>query len=491
MTSFYGHAPFSASFPQLGANQGIMAQDMYGQHLPMMMPAEGLGQALQTSSYSPEAGVSPYARGGRVQQSGFPLGGIAATLRTQGRHGDTMLAHINPQEAAFLEAMGGSGTINPETGLPEYFFGGLLKNFKGGIGNILSSALFPKPKTNEQLQQEYVAGTYDPHKPVSMPPEQSGFGGMMGSMLGRLQADSQRKQNETFLKWKETTNVPDRNRNYTGYSAHYRPGFDPEEEAFYDNNSPWQQRYSQGGQVKSSYPLGGLAETLRTQGQEGDTVLAHISPREAAFLAEHFGGDINPETGLPQFGFLSKLWKGVKKVAGPAIGAVLGTILTGGNPIGGAIGGGIGGSFGHPNDRVGPVMGGIGGYFGGPALLKGGSALMAGQGLSGIGAGLSSGFGQSSGMLSSGLSSLGNATGLGSFFGGGGSAAGSAAGASSGGGGLGSFFGGNMLNNALLATAIGGTLLRREKPQGPQSVGEAMMQAEKHRWRPDQYPDKD
>jgi hypothetical protein len=31
-----------------------------------------------------------------------------------------MLAHINPQEAALLKAHGGSGTINPHTGLPEF-----------------------------------------------------------------------------------------------------------------------------------------------------------------------------------------------------------------------------------------------------------------------------------------------------------------------------------------------------------------------------------
>jgi hypothetical protein len=99
--------------------------------------------------------------------------------------------------------------------------------------------------------------------------------------------------------------------------------------------------------------------------------------------------------------------------------------------------------------------------------------------------------------------------GLGGFFGGGsgGSAAASQpfsmnpvsqlastlagnGGATTAGGGLGSFLGGGLLNNALLATALGGTLLRREKPQGPQSIGEAMREAEKHRWRADQYPDK-
>lgn len=46
--------------------------------------------------------------------------GIAALLASQGRGGDTMLAHINPEEAALLKAHGGSGTINPQTGLPEF-----------------------------------------------------------------------------------------------------------------------------------------------------------------------------------------------------------------------------------------------------------------------------------------------------------------------------------------------------------------------------------
>jgi len=41
-------------------------------------------------------------------------------LASQGRRGDTELAHVNPQEAALLRALGGSGTINPNTGLREY-----------------------------------------------------------------------------------------------------------------------------------------------------------------------------------------------------------------------------------------------------------------------------------------------------------------------------------------------------------------------------------
>lgn len=46
---------------------------------------------------------------------------LAQILRSKGRHGDTILAHITPKEAAKLKREGGSGTINPDTGLPEFF----------------------------------------------------------------------------------------------------------------------------------------------------------------------------------------------------------------------------------------------------------------------------------------------------------------------------------------------------------------------------------
>jgi hypothetical protein len=57
-------------------------------------------------------------------QNGQPHGlkSLAQELRSYGRDGDTILAHINPQEAAMLKAAGGSGTINPVTGLPEFRF---------------------------------------------------------------------------------------------------------------------------------------------------------------------------------------------------------------------------------------------------------------------------------------------------------------------------------------------------------------------------------
>jgi len=45
----------------------------------------------------------------------------AAKFASKGRNGDTLVAHITPEEAKVLKAMGGSGTINPSTGFLEFY----------------------------------------------------------------------------------------------------------------------------------------------------------------------------------------------------------------------------------------------------------------------------------------------------------------------------------------------------------------------------------
>jgi hypothetical protein len=79
---------------------------------------------------------------------GFARGGIASL----GRNGDTMLAHVTPAEMRMLKANGGAGTINPRTGLPEFFslkkvfskIGRAVKKFaRSTIGKIvIGTALF-------------------------------------------------------------------------------------------------------------------------------------------------------------------------------------------------------------------------------------------------------------------------------------------------------------------------------------------------------------
>ena len=74
--------------------------------------------------YAFGSGLAPvpmpvYKRGGEVKET-YGLDNIAEMIRQRGREGDTVLAHISPQEAGILQLLGGSGTINPYTGLPEF-----------------------------------------------------------------------------------------------------------------------------------------------------------------------------------------------------------------------------------------------------------------------------------------------------------------------------------------------------------------------------------
>jgi|GEM_PF-1343410 len=84
----------------------------------------------QMAGASMPMNVQQFAEGGIVS-----LKPIAKMLAAQGRNGDTMLAHITPTEARLLRRYGGSGTINPITGLPEFF---LKKVFKA-VGNAFKS----------------------------------------------------------------------------------------------------------------------------------------------------------------------------------------------------------------------------------------------------------------------------------------------------------------------------------------------------------------
>jgi hypothetical protein len=67
------------------------------------------------------------------------LRSIAEVIRRANTGGDTVLAHISPREADMLKASGGSGRINPDTGLPS-FEGGQedrIFNFPAGYENTI------------------------------------------------------------------------------------------------------------------------------------------------------------------------------------------------------------------------------------------------------------------------------------------------------------------------------------------------------------------
>jgi hypothetical protein len=81
-----------------------------------------------------------------------------------------MLAHINPEEAALLKSMGGAGTINPQTGLREFY----------GMNQMAAMGLTPAPAALPAF------GTYDGRVPAPAAPapfdikfaDTSGSGGM-------------------------------------------------------------------------------------------------------------------------------------------------------------------------------------------------------------------------------------------------------------------------------------------------------------------------
>jgi hypothetical protein len=83
------------------------------------------------------------------------LKGLAQVLRAQGRGRDTVLAHITPREARKLKREGGSGTINPTTGLPEFEdFGG------GGDYYDFAGAGDYQAATPETYYPDVTGGTY-------------------------------------------------------------------------------------------------------------------------------------------------------------------------------------------------------------------------------------------------------------------------------------------------------------------------------------------
>ena len=136
-----------------------------------------------------ERSTTKMARGG--------LASAARQLRRAGRNGDTMLAHINPREAQMLKQAGGSGTINPSTGLPEYFdFGDFFKlvlpiaiNFIApGLGTTIGTALGASAAWAPALGGALIgAGTSaitggNPLQGAIM----GGMGGGLGDNLGQM-----------------------------------------------------------------------------------------------------------------------------------------------------------------------------------------------------------------------------------------------------------------------------------------------------------------
>jgi hypothetical protein len=166
-----------------------------------------------------------------------------------------------------------------------------------------------------------------------------------------------------------------------------------------------------------AFAKGGLAraaEVTRGAGRDDDSVLLHITPDELEYLRSQWGTPTrNPKTGLPEYGFIGKAWKKIKKViktvapyAGiiaavfmpalaPAIGGALGATGAAATAVGNAVISGAAGAVtgGGKGALTGAVTGGLGSYAGkigstlAPSMSAGtqsviGNALASGAGSS-------------------------------------------------------------------------------------------------------------
>ena len=98
-------------------------------------------QQMQGQGAMEPANLSPIVEG--LQPMGMAEGGladVASYLASQGRGGDRILAHVTPEEAELLKSRGGSGTINPMTGLPE-FKGNPLKSVVNAVKGVVKSVV--------------------------------------------------------------------------------------------------------------------------------------------------------------------------------------------------------------------------------------------------------------------------------------------------------------------------------------------------------------
>ncbi len=116
---------------------------------PQQQPQQQAQQPVQPMAAQPQQQTTQpvqMAQGGMVGntmnfnpvQAGNPVAQSAQGLASLGRNNDSMLMHVTPNEVAGLQGlaqqMGGSLTINPQTGLPE-------AGFLDGIGDFLTNML--------------------------------------------------------------------------------------------------------------------------------------------------------------------------------------------------------------------------------------------------------------------------------------------------------------------------------------------------------------
>jgi hypothetical protein len=155
--------------------------------------------------------------------------------------------------------------------------------------------------------------------------------------------------------------------------------------AFFEILEKMVQQAMSGG--REQFAKGGIAslrkkaKAVQKAGTGGDKILAHINPREAAMLQATRGGGMNPNTGLPEYGFFDDIGNFLKQAAPVVLPVALG--FMGVPPVfAGAIGSGVGALInGASPDKAlqSALMGGVtGAAFSGVQGMMGGKGFMEG-----------------------------------------------------------------------------------------------------------------
>ena len=122
-------------------DEGDMPEEYDPEFIGAMLAVLQEMSQMQGAGAQEPMDMGPIVEG--LQPVGMASGGLADVgqyLAAKGRGGDSILAHITPEEAAMLKRRGGSGTINPATGLPE-FKGGVLGKVVGAVKGVVKGVV--------------------------------------------------------------------------------------------------------------------------------------------------------------------------------------------------------------------------------------------------------------------------------------------------------------------------------------------------------------
>jgi len=196
---------------------------------------------------------------------GGDLRKIARLLQDKGRNGDTILAHINPREAALLREQGGAGTVNPDTGLPE-FSDWSEGSFGYDVAPTESEYMFEGPPRND------FYGTIGPYNQFTPGPIDL-------TAQPQQQAFAAQPQQQTF----EANYFPE---STFQDMAGFRPAF--------ADNAPTSLGLAQGIYGQDTTPFStptSLGLTRGAYGQDATGLLEKGGPPEKGFLESLTGGD--------------------------------------------------------------------------------------------------------------------------------------------------------------------------------------------------------